>query len=186
MKRMLAVALIAVLLTGCGGVDTEMDRAMALREQLLSAQGCSFQTVVTADYGEQVYTFSMDCTADQFGNICFTVTQPESIGGITGELSGDGGKLTFDGTAVAFDMLAEGQISPVSAPWVLVKTLRGGYLAACAQEGELLRLSIDDSYEQDALRLDIWLDSEDRPVNAEILFDGRRILSMTVGNFAIV
>lgn len=186
MKRVLAVVLLAVILTGCGGVDTEMDRAMTLRQQLLNAAECSFQTVVTADYGEQVYTFSMDCTAGSDGAVRFTVTDPESIAGITGELSGEGGKLTFDDTAVAFDMLADGQISPVSAPWVLVKTLRGGYLAACAREGELLRLSIDDSYEADALRLDIWLDSEDHPVNAEILFDGRRILSMTVENFSIV
>ena len=52
-------------------------------------------------------------------------------------------------------------------------------------EGELLRLTIDDSYEDDAMTLDIWLSREDRPQRAEILYDGKRILSLDVKNFAI-
>ena len=57
---------------------------------------------------------------------------------------------------------------------------------SAGQEGELLRLTIDDSYEEDALTLDIWLGENQMPVRAEILYDSRRILSMEVRDFAIL
>ena len=78
------------------------------------------------------------------------------------------------------------QLSPVSAPWVFLKTLRSGYLTAAGEDGELLRLTIDDSYEEDALRLDIWLDPNHQPNHADILYEGRRILSLQVENFQIL
>ena len=62
MKRIAAVMCVVLLLTGCSGADMELDRAMALREKLLAAAGCSFGAVVTADYGNLSYTFSMQCS----------------------------------------------------------------------------------------------------------------------------
>jgi hypothetical protein len=53
-------------------------------------------------------------------------------------------------------------------------------------EDDLLRLTIDDSYREDALTVDIWLDAQDTPVRAEILYDGRRILTLTIKNFQMV
>lgn len=158
---------------------------MTMRQQLQNS-GCDFDCTVTADYGDAIYTFSMHCTADEQGTLTFEVLSPESISGITGNISQNKGKLTFDDNALAFDLLADGQLSPVSAPWVLIHTLRGGYLASCAElEGGML-LSIDDSYEEDPLRLDIRMDGEGKPKTAEILWQGRRILSMEVENFEFV
>ena len=54
-----------------------------------------------------------------------------------------------------------------------------------AEEGAV-RLSIDDRYEEDALHLDIWLDAESLPSRADIFYDDRRILSLTVKNFTVV
>ena len=116
----------------------------------------------------------------------FTVQQPEAIAGITGTVSATGGKLTFDKEALAFEWMADGQITPVAAPWVLMHTLRSGYLTSCGREGEILRMAIDDSYADDALHLDIWLDEQDLPKYAEILWQGRRILSIKVKNFQFV
>ena len=116
----------------------------------------------------------------------FTVKEPESIAGITGSVSAQGGKLTFDDTALAFDLLAEGQVTPVTAPWLLVKTLRGGYVTSCGMEEEKLRVSIDDSYREDALRLDIWFDNNNVPNHAEILWANRRILSLEITSFEIL
>ena len=44
----------------------------------------------------------------------------------TGKLTGEGGELIFDETALYFELLAEEQLSPNCAPWILVKTLRKG------------------------------------------------------------
>lgn len=184
MRRVLCLYLILTMLCGCSGKKAELDRAMNLRVTLLSA-GCTFDADITADYGDEVYNFSVSCEGDSEGNLGFTVTAPESIAGITGVVSQEGGKLTFDGTAVTFPLLADEQLSPVSAPWILLKTLRGGYFSAAGMEEELLRLTIDDSYEEDALQLDIWLNGENQPVRADILYDGCRILALTVSNFQI-
>ena len=186
MKKLVSVLVLLIVLTGCAGDNGELDRTMALRAKLLAASGCSFDAVITADYGDKTYSFSVSCTSDGQGDVTFTVNDPESIAGITGTISGEGGKLTFDDTALAFELLADGQVTPVSAPWLLVKTLRGGYVRACTVDGEQIRVSIDDSYEEDALHLDIWLGEGDLPVRGEILFDNRRILSLEVKNFEIL
>ncbi len=185
MKRIFAALLLLVLVSGCSAGQNEMDRAMALRAKLLS-RAVEFETEITADYGDKTYSFSVGCRADEQGTLTFTVTAPETISGITGTVSAAGGKLTFDGHALAFPALADGQLTPVCAPWVLVKTLRSGYLTSCGSDGGMIRVSIDDSYADDALHLDIWLGEEDIPVRAEILWQGRRILSMDVKNFRFV
>ncbi|MBP3673634.1 MAG: hypothetical protein J6J18_07380 [Oscillospiraceae bacterium] len=185
MKKVAAVLCLVLFLTGCTGKRGEMDRAMGLRAKLLGCLECSFDVTITADYGDELYTFGMSCVGDNDGSIQFTVTQPETIAGITGSISAEGGKLTFDDTALSFELLADGQVTPVSGPWILMKTLMGGYLTDCVVEEDLLHLDIDDSYEDDALHLDIWLDQEDKPVQAEINYDGRRIVTMEVANFVI-
>lgn len=185
MKRTVCLMLLLVLLTGCAGKQGELDRAMALRSRLLS-QSVAFDAKITADYGDRTYGFAMACEADAQGNLKFTVTEPEAISGIQGSVSATGGKLTFDGEALAFGLLADGQLAPVSAPWLLLNTLRSGYLTSCTVEGGNLRLAIDDSYADDALHLDIWLDAGDQPVRGEALWRGRRILTVAVENFRFI
>ena len=95
MKCTCALLLCLLLLAGCSAAPKEMDRAMALRRKLLAAQSCSFDAEITADYGDKLHTFAMACQADFQGNLTFTVTEPETIAGITGIVDGQGGKLTF-------------------------------------------------------------------------------------------
>lgn len=183
--KILAAVWILLLLTGCGSRDEELDRAMALRTRLLTSS-VSFDAEITADYGDELHTFSVFCEGDSQGNLGFRVTAPETIADITGRIEAGEGKLIFRDTVLAFPLLAEDQLSPVSAPWIFYTTLRGGYLTSAGMEEELLRLTIDDSYEEDALTLDIWLDETDTPIRAEILYDGRRILTLVINNFQMV
>ena len=183
--KMMAAVCILLLLTGCGTHDEELDRAMALRAKLLTAS-VTFEAEITADYGDEVHTFSVYCEGDNQGNLGFRVTAPETIAGISGRCDAGEGKLTFQDTVLAFPLLAEDQLSPVSAPWIFYMTLRGGYLTAAGMEEDLLRVTIDDSYDDDALTVDIWLDANDTPIRAEILYDGRRILTLTIENFQIL
>lgn len=182
MKKLGLWLLLLTMLSGCSENPKEMEEGLALRTRLLNASSFVFDSDVTADYGDELHQFSVSCRADREGNVDFTVSAPETIAGITGNITDDGGKLTFDDTALHFELLNDGQLSPVSAPWVLVKTLRSGYLTAACQEEGGLRLTVDDSYEDDALTLDIWLDEQNMPKRAEILCDGRRILTLTVKN----
>ena len=186
MRKTAALVLVLLLLSGCSNAKSYINRALELRTRLYQSEGCSFTAGITADYGDQVYQFTLSCRGDSQGNLAFTVAEPETIAGITGHISQKGGKLTFDDAALDFPLMADGLLTPVSAPWLLLKTLRGGYLTSAGMEGDLLRLAVDDSYEEDALHLDIWLDGEDCPVQADIYYDERRILSLTIKDFRIL
>lgn len=182
-KAGLVLALVCVL-SGCGGESGELERAMDLRAKLLQCSACQFEAQVTADYGDGTTEFSLSCQADGAGDLSFTVAAPESIRDIAGTVRD--GRVTFDGTALEFLPMADGHIAPILTPWIFLRTLRGGNLTSAGMEGELLRLSIDDSFDDDALHLDIWLDQQDVPVRAEILYDGRRYLSLNVAGWSIV
>ena len=186
LKKYVVPAILILMLSGCFGGEDLTERAMTLRSKLLQAQELHFDADITADYGDKAYTFSMRCHGDGDGNIHFEVRSPESISGIMGYISEGEGKLVFDETALHIGLLTDDQVNPVSAPWIMLRTLRSGYLVAAGMEGESLRLSIDDGYEDNALRLDIWLDTEDRPQRVEIACDGRNILSLHVSNFRIL
>ena len=174
-----------LLLSGCTAQEENLERIMGLRADLLGATRCSFDADITADYGDQLHTFSMSCEGNNQGDLSFTVTAPESIAGVTGKFEGQKGMLTFDGFALEFPRLTDDQITPVSGPWILLRTLLGGYLTACGEEEDLLHVTIHDSFEEDSLTLDVWLDGEDAPVRGEILHGGRRIVTMDVKNFTI-
>ena len=82
-----------LVLSGCGNSDKAMEEGMQLRQKMLSSAGCSFDATVTADYGDEIYEFTLSCQADERGDLGFTVISPDSISGVTGTVSGTGGKL---------------------------------------------------------------------------------------------
>ena len=185
MKIIWSLLLAAALLSGCQSDNKELQEGLRLRDNLLSAESTEFTAEITADYGSEVRRFVMDCQADAQGNIQFCVTDPETIAGITGKLSSNGGELTFDDKALYFDYITDDQLSPVSAPWIFLNTLRGGYLKSAGRDGEYLHLLLDDSYEEDSLMVEVWVDASGVPARGDIFQEGRRILAVTVTDFVI-
>lgn len=186
MKIAALILLFISIFTGCSAQDDAMERAMALRKQLLASSNCTFQATITVDYGNSLYSFQMDCSADSSGNLSFTVTKPDTICGITGTISDSGAALTFDEQILAFPMLADGQVTPVSGPWIFLNTLKSGYLTGCSQDNEELEIYIDDSYEEQPLRLQIRTDQSDLPVSAEIFWQEQRVLTIEIQNFTMM
>ncbi len=160
-----------------------MNKALSLRQRLLSASECQFDCEITADYGDLIYTFLLNCKFDQYGSMTFQVIEPESIADISGKISSQGGLLTFDDTALGFPLMADGYLSPVSAPWIFVKTLRSGYIHACDSVEGGIRLILHDSYEESPLQIDVWMNDDMIPNHSEILWQGRKILSLNVNDF---
>ena len=185
LKKCIVWLLFLPLLVGCSGASKDLDTGMALRSKILQSPQCLLTLDISADYNGRTSRFTMDCTADRTGDLSFNVVAPETISGISGKLTGEEGQICFDNMTLQFPLAAEDLPSPISAPWILINSLRCGFLSsACVEEGEI-RLSIDNRFSGDILRLDVWLNEENLPVHADILADGCRILSLDVMKFEI-
>ena len=185
MKRVLFVLFTVVFLGGCKSDSTQMEQALAFRNAVLSADQCTFSAVVTTDYGDSLYTFGMDCISDKDGTLHITITKPETIDGITCTVAGETGKLLFDDKAVLFETLADGQITPVISPWLFMKVIRGGYIAFCERKDNNTELRIDDTFSDVSFSTEVYFDETKTPTFAEILWQGRRIVSIDISNFSI-
>lgn len=186
MKRLLAFIFVVLLLAGCEKSGSNLDRALLLRTQILNGNGCSFTALITADYGDKIHSFTMQCQTDPTNNMTFTVMKPTTIAGITGQISEAGGKLTFDDNALMFETLTDEQITPVAAPWILMRTLRSGYIKAAGSYQDGVQIQLNDSYKEKVLSLDVWTNNEGIPANAEIVWNGKRIMSLTIEDFKIL
>ena len=183
MPRIVGLLMLVLCLGGCARENREIQIAMELRDRILSAENCGFHAAVTADYGDILHSFSMDCTADTAGMLSFEIREPESIAGIRGSVSDNGGSISYENDAIYFPLMAEDLLVPAAAPWVLMKALRGGNIRAAGVEEEYLHIVLDDSFAEDALQVDVWLDEKHMPVRGDILHNGIRILSADVENF---
>lgn len=154
-----------------------MEEVLALRGKLLGT-ACSFRCTITADYGQMLETFTLDCESPATGALDFTVVGPEGISGITGMVDADRGYLTFDDQVLAVALLDDGTLSPLCAPWVLLQALRQGCITSVARTQDGVQLCVDASYGEDAIALEIWLDSQGLPKSAQLSKDGRRMVSM--------
>lgn len=184
MKKILCLLASMMLLTGCTVGKTEMEEAFAFRSRVLGAERVRFEAEISADYIDRVEEFDLACETDSAGALRFSVTEPEEIAGITGTVTGDEGTLDFDDTILAFPLMDDGRLSPVSGPWVMMQALRSGYISAVAREGEKLRVTVDESYDEDSLTVEIWLEGEEIDA-CEISWQGRRQLTMEIGDFTI-
>ena len=180
-KFALLLTLISIFLTGCAA-KSPAQQPLTFRTALLEAGGCSFTAVVTADYGEKVYSFTLDCscTGDKT-RLC--VLEPESIAGIAATVSGDGAVLEFDGAELEFGKLANGFPSPVAAPWLLGQCWTGEYIAWAGPDGDLERITYLRGYDDEELTVDTWLDKNGVPVYAEAAQDGVRCLTVEIKDF---
>lgn len=185
MKKLVPVMVVVFLLAGCAAKD-DLQPILNLRQQILEAEACTFDAVINADYGDEIYNFGMKCTSDSTGRILFEVANPDAIAGITGQLSQEGGALTFDDKVLAFPMLTQLQLTPVSAPWILLNSLRSGYITGYGEEDDEIVVYIDDSFAENPLHLKIWVNGEEIPYYAEIIWNERRILTLELQNFEIL
>ena len=186
MKRFYLLIALLIFLSGCASENKAINEAITLRQSILEGNGCNFNAQITADFGQKIYTFSLKCKTDAVGNMFFEVVSPETISGITGMITEKDGKLTFDDQVLLFETIADGQLTPVTAPWLLIHTLCCGYIRSCGTDGDMLRIQIDDSYAENAIQLEIWVDQLNKPIRGEILWEGRRIISIDVTDFEIL
>lgn len=174
--------MVLLCLSGCGKSEGPTQKALDFRTALMQEEGCSFTADITADYGDKLYVFSVsaECSGDETK---ITVLSPDSIAGIVATVSADGAKLSFEDTCLDFGKLANGYVSPVSAPWLLHRCWIGEYIAYAGADGDLERITYLKGYNKQEVTLDTWLSADGVPVHAEVLYDGVRCLTIEIKDF---
>lgn len=186
MKRIFGICLVLIILSGCNRSNDALNDALQLRSELLAATECSFDAEITADYGDIIYTFFLKCKTLENGELNFTVVEPETISGITGSIAQEGGKIIFDDKTLFFEEIAQGEVTPVCAPWLMLKTLKSGYIKGAGKTEKGVLLQLNDSYCEKSLHMNMNLDKNHMPYFAEIFYDGRRIMAIKIEDFIIM
>lgn len=187
LKLAAVLMILLCLLSACSSKETDhLQAPMDFRASLLQAGACTFQAEITADYGENVYEFTVDCECRTDGTASVTVIEPQSIAGITAKISENGDELIYDGMAVAFDPLAGGNAAPVCTPSLVVDAWANAFIHAAGQEGEWLRVTYERGYDEEQLDVDCWFDEKNIPICTEICYNDETVLKMEVSNFSFV
>ena len=160
-----------------------MAQAVEFRGELISRGGCSFRAQITADYGQEVQHFTLDCRADGEGEVSFCVTEPETIEGITGSVEGETGIVTYDGLQLAFPLMVHDRISPVSAPALTVACWVKEFILSAGLSEELYRVSYEKKINGKDVLIDTYFE-KNIPISAELCYNGYGIINITIADFS--
>lgn len=150
----------------------------------MEAGSCSFTADVTANYGDRVYAFVLACRYEN-GEAQLEVLEPKTIAGIRAETSQNGTELIFESVELEFGQLANGFVSPVAVPWLLVQCWVEEYIAYAGADGELERVTYLRGYNDEELVVDTWFHGN-TPVYAEVVHDGVRCVSIEIHDFQMI
>lgn len=175
---------VSLMLGSCGA--EEPNAPLLLRQQMAGSNGCSFLAEICADYYGYTNSFVLQCQFDGSGEMAFEVLEPESICGITGKIRKDRGELTFDDQIIGFSYLCNDMLSPVSMPWLFVRALQGGVIESSGTWTQGTTINLRDTYDDESFLICCWLDQKHLPVSCEILWQGKRIVTMQLRGFQLL
>ena len=185
MKRWITTFLIPFMLIGCTPKPHSMDKFDIFRQTLLESSNVAFTAEITADYGDEIYSFVVECTANESGDLSFEVMMPDTISGIQGMVSGESGHLTFDDHVLAFKSIADDRLTPVTSPWVFLRALRGGYITSCGNIDDGYLAVIQDTFHDNPLTIEVSF-YDDKPLGAEIYWNHSRVITLVIQNFTLL
>lgn len=195
-RTVCALMMTLCLLAACGGEagtgNNTDELALDIRADYLSMSGCTARMDVTADYGERVYTYTLDLSYQKDGDTTLAVVAPEEVAGVTARLSGEETFLEFDGVSLETGPLDDAGLSPLSAAPALLRCAREGFIAESALEtvgeSECLKVVCRDPEVQPGTgtEVSLWFDAGTHALKqGEILSDGARIVACIFTQFSM-
>ena len=175
--------MLCALLFGCAREESVLEPAIEFRADLLQAGGCSFRAKIEADFGDRVEIFTVDCDYDADGTARLTLVEPETLAGITATVTEGGGKITYDGMAVEFGLLANGNVIPAAAPALTALCWSGEYIAAAGTQDDAYRVTYEKDYGEKRLQIDTYF-KNDLPFFAEVCYNNQRILKLEISDYS--
>lgn len=179
MRRIVIAILLCIFCTACSKED--ISPAIDFRAELVQ-KGCSFTADVEADFGLTVQNFTLQCQTQE-ETLRFEVLAPESLSGITATVSNGGGTVTYDGMAMDFGLLANGNVIPAAAPAIIADCWKNAYISAVGADGEYYTATYERDHDQKKLVVQTWFE-KGLPISAEICYNQMRVIKITFRDFS--
>ena len=189
----MCVLMMTLLLSACGGTggNGPQEQALTIRGEYLAAKGCGARLNVTADYGQRVYTYTVDVTSTA-EELVLSVVAPKEVAGVTAHLVGGDSRLEYDAAVLETGPLALDGLTPLDAVPALLETARSGFMDSCAVEllgeQETLRVAYldPDIPAGQGRQTNLWFDAQTHAMlQGEILMDGYRVILCEFEQFAL-
>ena len=175
MRLKIAVPMmLLLLLCACGAANTTAQTPVRFRTALTEAGACQFALDLTANYGDSIRQFTLDCQGQPGGETRLTILDPEIAQGITATVSGADANVSYDEAMLGVADFPTRPISPMATPYLLVTAWTEGYINALGKEGDLEEVHYLLGYGGRQVDVTTWF-QEELPVRAE-LTDGQQVL----------
>ena len=182
--KTILLCVLCLCLTACAaGPEAPEVHVRALRRPFSDGAQVQGRAVLTADYGERVYTYTVDLSADaQAGTM--TVTEPENIAGTVLQWSDGSTRLSCEDVTLETGPLSD-TLSPAQTVPVLLSCWQDGQLLACGWEDDqrLLFAQLEHP-ERDSLTVSCWFDAETLSLRRCALSEaGQTLLTLELSSF---
>lgn len=194
-SSVICVLMISLLLSGCRtaeGTAGPQEQALLIRSRYLENNGCAAKLNVTADYGQRVYTYTVDVTVTGEETV-LTVTQPQELAGVTARMIGKQSRLEYDGAILETGPLDGEGLTPLSAAPALLECARSGFIDSCTVEplGETSALRVlcrdPEGPAGQGRETTLWLDEQTGALlRGEIAVDGYRVILCEFLQFSLL
>ena len=175
--------MLLLLLCACGAAEESAQTPVALRTALHEAGGCGFRLELTADYGDHVRSYTLDCQGSG-DSASLTVVEPEIAEGITAAVSGEDAHVAYDTTILAVEDFESRPISPMAAPYLLTRAWNEAYISTVGRDGDLEQVCYLLGYGGRQLEI-ITCFAGQIPQTAEISDGSNVLISCEISNFTL-
>lgn len=185
MRRIAAALALLLILSGCGGTDTE---AETLLERFAAMESCAMEARVKCEYEGELRAYTLRCDYAAQGESRVTVLEPEALAGLSAVFDGEGCTLRYEELVLDAGTLGESALSPAEALPRLMEALRTGWLLEQSREegaeGALTRLTLET--EENGVKHDwtVWLREDGTPAAAETTVKEKLIFRMEFTSFS--
>ena len=175
-----------LLLSSCAATQDEpVQKALDFRVMLLGSAQCAYTAEVSADFGERIYEFTLECAYNPKEDTAeLTVTEPEPIAGVRASTDGTDGMLEFEEVSLALGTVGDSRLAPMQLPQLLGDAWAYGYIESQTEAGDGCQVTYRTGYDEDELLVYTWFDADMAPVRAEIYCDELCVLSADIAAFS--
>lgn len=175
--------LLLLLLCACGAGETSAQTPVSFRTGLKEAEGCSFISAVTADYGDYIRQFTLECDC-ALDSSTLTVREPDNAAGIIATVSGETATVSFGDTILAVEEFATRKISPMAAPYLLERAWCEGYISSTGRDGMSETVEYLLGYGSDELIITTVFE-DGIPLRAEISDGKNSLVTCEISDFSM-